>query len=68
VTIVGWEGCDHTGPVFEDDTLRSTVEVTGREPLPGGGGLVGLRSLVRARRADGAVEDVLDWRLTGVLA
>ena len=68
VTIVGWEGCDHTGPVFEGDTLRSTVEVTSREPLPDGGGLVGLRSLVRARRSDGTVVDVLDWRLTGVLA
>ena len=68
VTIVAWEGCDHTGPVYEGDTLRSTVTVTGREALPGGGGLVGLRSLVRARRTDGAVEDVLDWRLTGVLA
>jgi acyl dehydratase len=68
VTIVGWEGCDHTGPVLEGDTLRSAVEVTNLEPLPAGGGLVGLRSLVRATRADGAVEDVLDWRLTGVLA
>jgi acyl dehydratase len=68
VTIVAWEGCDHTGPVFESDTLRSTVTVTGSRPLPGGGGLVDLRSVVTARRADGAVEDVLDWRLTGVLA
>jgi acyl dehydratase len=68
VTIVGWEGCDHTGPVYEGDTLRSAIAVTGREALPGGGGLVGLRCIVRARRADGAVVDVLDWRLTGVLA
>jgi hypothetical protein len=29
---------------------------------------VGLRSVVRAHRGDGVVEDVLDWRLTGVLA
>jgi acyl dehydratase len=68
VTIVAWEGCDHTGPVYEGDTLHSTVAVTGCEPLPGGGGLVALRSVVRALRADGAVDDVLDWRLTGVLA
>ena len=67
-TVVGWEGCDHTGPVYEGDTLHSAVTVTGRQPLPGGGGLVGLRSVVRARRTDGAVDDVLDWRLTGVLA
>ena len=68
VTIVGWEGCDHTGPVHEGDTLHSVVTVTGTEPLPGGGGLVALRSIVRATRPDGAVDDVLDWRLTGVLA
>ncbi|MEA2270618.1 MAG: hypothetical protein QOC64_3228, partial [Solirubrobacteraceae bacterium] len=68
VTIVAWEGCDHTGPVYEGDTLHSTVTVTGTQPLPGGGGLVGLRSVVRAHRGDGVVEDVLDWRLTGVLA
>jgi acyl dehydratase len=68
VTIVGWEGCDHTGPVHEGDTLRSSVTVTSRTPLPGGGGLVGLRSIVTAQREDGAVDDVLDWRLTGVLA
>jgi acyl dehydratase len=68
VTIVAWDGCDHTGPVFEGDTLRSTVTVTGRRPLSSGGGLVDLRSVVTARRADGAVDDVLDWRLAGVLA
>jgi acyl dehydratase len=68
VTIVAWQGCDHTGPVFEGDTLRSTITVTGREALPAGGGLVGLRSVVTARRADGSVDDVLDWQLTGVLA
>ena len=48
VTIVGWEGCDHTGPVHEGDTLHSTVTVTATDPLPGGGGLVGLRSIVRS--------------------
>jgi acyl dehydratase len=68
VTIVGWEGCDHTGPVHEGDTLRSTVTVTGREALPGGGGLVALRSLVTAHREDGTQGDVLDWRLTGAFA
>jgi acyl dehydratase len=68
VTITAWEGCDHTGPVYEGDTLHSAITVTGREALPGGGGLVGFRSVVRARRVDGAVEDVLDWRFTGVFA
>ena len=67
VTVVAWHGCDHRGPVLEGDTLRSEVELERREPLPGGGGLVHLRSRVRAERASGT-EDVLDWRLVGVMA
>ncbi|MEZ5076727.1 MAG: MaoC family dehydratase [Solirubrobacterales bacterium] len=66
-TIVAWHSCDHTGPVFEGDTLRSEVELERAEPLPGGGGLLHLRSLVRAERADGDAA-VLDWRLVGVAA
>jgi acyl dehydratase len=67
VTIVAWHGCDHLGPVLEGDTLRSEVALERREALPRGGGLVHLRSRVRAERAGGA-EDVLDWRLVGVMA
>jgi len=68
VTIVGWGSCDHLAPVFEGDTLRSEVEIeTADEPLAGGGGLLRLRSRVRAER-DGEEADVLDWRLWGVLA
>ena len=67
VTVTGWDGCDHVGPVHEDDALGSTVTVTGLEPLPGCGGLVDLRSRVDARGADGEVRPVLDWRFTAVL-
>lgn len=72
-TIVAWHGCDHLAPVFEGDTLESTIELERREPLGGkdGGGLLHLRSRVRARRADdsdNAPVDVLDWRLVGVMA
>jgi acyl dehydratase len=67
VTIVAWHGCDHLAAVLEGDTLRSVVELERCEPLEGGGGLVHLRSRVRADREDGVVE-VLDWRLVGVMA
>ena len=67
VTIVAWHSCDHLGPVFEGDTLHSEVEVEALEPLPGGGGLVHLRSRVWAAR-EGERAEVLDWRLVGVLA
>ena len=60
-TIVAWHGCDHLAPVFEDDTLRSTVELDRAEPLPDGGGLLHLR--VQVARDDAAV---LDWRLVAV--
>jgi acyl dehydratase len=69
VTILGWHACDHTAPVFEGDTLRSRLELERREPLPGGGGLLHLRSRVAAARADGGEDaDVLDWRFVAVLA
>jgi acyl dehydratase len=66
VTIVAWHGCDHLAPVFEGDTLTSVVELERKEALQRGGGLLHLRSLVRARRAGGEAVDVLDWRLVAV--
>jgi acyl dehydratase len=63
VTILAWHGCDHLGPVFEGDTLRSDIELERAEPLRAGGGLVHLRSRVEADRGP-----VLDWRLVGVMA
>jgi len=66
VTVCGWHGCDHLAPVREGDTLRSSVTVEQVDYLPGGGGLVHLRSLVRADAPD--ARDVLDWRYVVVLA
>ena len=68
VVPTGWDSCDHVGPVHEDDALGSTVTVTALDPLPGGGGLVDLRTLVNARGSDGEERPVLDWRFTAVLA
>ena len=65
VTFLGWDGCDHTGPVHEGDTLRSVVTVERRTELDGGLSVVALRSVVTAD-ADDAAEPprpVLDWRL-----
>ena len=59
VTVAAWHGCDHLGPVHEGDTLRSTISVEQVDPLPGGGGLVHLRSQVRAQAPGG--DDGLGW-------
>ena len=53
--------------VREGDTLRSNIELEQTEPLASGGGLVHLRSRVRADR-EGGSQDVLDWRFIGVMA
>lgn len=69
-TIVAWHGCDHLGPVFEGDVLRSELFLEAKEPLEEGG-LLDLRALVWAERDDGGerVEaQVLDWRFVGVMA
>ena len=69
LTILGWQSCDHLGPVFEGDTLRSTVELEGLDPLSSGGALLRLRSRVVAVGEPGEEErEVLDWRLFGAMA
>ena len=65
VTVLGWRSCDHTGPVYEGDTLYSELHVESAEPAEEGG-LLGLRSLVYAV-SDPPTEldrQVLDWRFT----
>ncbi len=67
VTMVGWQGCDHLGPVLEEDILRSEFTVTGRTAVNAGGSLYELRIDTFARRPDDtgalAEQKVLDWRL-----
>jgi acyl dehydratase len=63
VTVLGWESCDHTGPVHEGDTLYSEVHVEAATRLEGGrGGVLRLRSLVY----DDAGRQVLDWRFSAL--
>ncbi len=65
--VLGWESCDHTGPVHEGDTLYSELHVESAEPA-GRGGVLGLRSLVYAvtDAAGEADRAVLDWRFSAL--
>lgn len=65
VTVVGWEGCDHVGPVHEEDTLRSQLEVVAIRDRPEAGHFVDVRCRVTADAAPGP-RDVLDWRFTAL--
>jgi acyl dehydratase len=69
VTILAWRSCDHTGPVFEGDVLRTELGVESTHELPQGG-VVDLRAVVWAERQSGndQEEQVLDWRFLGLMA
>lgn len=65
--FLGWEGCDHTGPVYEGDTLRSRITVERVHPGPRGRTILHLRSIVEAdpcEQGDPMAHrrPVLDWR------
>ncbi|BBZ11116.1 MaoC family dehydratase [Mycobacterium branderi] len=62
-TVLGWESCDHTGPVHEGDTLYSALHVESAQPTDQGGVLT-LRSLVYA--VGEPDRQVLDWRFTAL--
>jgi acyl dehydratase len=63
-TIVAWKGCDHIGPVFEGDVLRTELSVQD----VAGPGLVGLRALVSSVRPGESPTAVLDWSFVAVVA
>jgi acyl dehydratase len=69
VTVVGWQRCDHLGPVHEGDRLTCTVSVEELHPLVDGGGLVRLRvtAAVGGNDEEASVA-VLDWSLWAVMA
>jgi acyl dehydratase len=63
--VLGWESCDHTGPVHEGDTLHSELHVEDAAALPDGrGGVLKLRSQVYA--VGEPDRKVLDWRFTAL--
>ena len=59
VHVVGWQHCDHVGPVFEDDVLSFRTELLAEQAAPPGR-LRAVRVLVDAHR-DGQPVAVLDW-------
>ena len=68
ITLIGWQGCEHTGPVLEEDIIRTEFSVTSATPVAAGGRMLELHALSYARRAptrgEGYEESaVLDWRL-----
>jgi acyl dehydratase len=69
ITVLAWSGCDHTGPVIEDDLIRTEFEVTAIEEPPAGGKLLTLHANAYAARPGGDTGEleeskVLDWKLT----
>lgn len=67
VTVLGWDSCDHTGPVHEGDTLSSEITVAEATPLAAGGGILHLHSKVVAH-GDDEDRNVLDWRYRVLMA
>jgi acyl dehydratase len=66
-TVLAWRSCDHLGPTFEGDVLRSEIKVEEPESLSDGG-LVHARVLVSAQAVqDDEPRRVLDWRLTALM-
>jgi acyl dehydratase len=67
VTVLGWESCDHTGPVHEGDTLYSELHIESAQPTDHGG-VLKLRSLVYAVSDSAGEPDrpVLDWRFSAL--
>jgi citrate lyase beta subunit/acyl dehydratase len=62
-TILAWESCEHLGPTFEGDRLRSRVRITGLEPP----GLVHLAVRTTATSNGDPPRDVLEWALVGLM-
>ncbi|MBV8863398.1 MAG: acyl dehydratase [Mycobacterium sp.] len=66
-TVLSWQSCDHTAPVYEGDTLYSELHIDSAEAAPDGG-VLGLRSLVYAIPDTGSEppRQVLDWHFTAL--
>jgi len=63
-TILAWKSCEHIGPVFEGDVLRTELSVQDRSER----GVVGLRARVSSVRPSAEVAPVLEWTFVAVVA
>jgi len=63
-TVVGWHGCDHTGPAFEGDLLSFQHTLLDVTPA-GGGRALAIRVEGFAHRGDDEPK-ILDWTLIAV--
>src|SRR5512135_3576635 len=70
LTVLAWRTCDHTGPVFEGDELRSRFTIEALHRLRDGAALVEVHAVTSARgdAPDGVAGErsVLDWRLVAL--
>ena len=62
-TIVAWHGCEHLGPVFEGDVLRTELSVESCTAPA----LVQFRARVSAARPNAEPAPVLDWSFVAVV-
>jgi acyl dehydratase len=65
ITIAGWHGCDHTGPVREGDTLVSEITIVDVQPLTSDVRSVTLRVQVAVSGRE-EPDGVLDWTLVAL--
>jgi acyl dehydratase len=65
ITIAGWDGCDHTGPVREGDTLVSEISIEDVRQLTAHIRSVALRVQVAVSGRE-PEDKVLDWKLTAL--
>ena len=63
-TIIAWKSCEHIGPVFEEDVLRTELRVD----ETAADGIVSLRARVTSVRAGSEPTPVLDWSFVAVVA
>lgn len=59
-TVVGWQSCNHTAPVFEDDIVSCRHTLLDELPVDGGM-LRAIQVEVHAHRPDSEPVSVLDW-------